>query len=346
MKIGDELFSQLFLRLRIARRRATRQVVVTAERKDTDGVASTEFPTAACLVVPVTDLYVVGRERQDGSWVPVTARDQRAASPVSERRLEERARVYHAQVCLAVKSRRGLSGLAGDDRARIAAVLRRSRARKKIDMIDEPRMNHALPDLQVEQERHSDAIDEIAGVVRRCAAHVKIGQTAGERRHTRQGLDGPKSIAECARHLTHVALRQRGLADFPARALHRDFERRLGGWGWCGCCRRGSGRARNRDWRSRRRCHTRRHRIVFVTMKRHARADAGRDRHVPALRGLEAPGQRPSARLLGERLRTLQHLRAENRAVLLDDELRAPPPRRPWRRPDTARRYCSARWVA
>jgi hypothetical protein len=56
-------------------------------------------------------------------------------------------------------------------------------------------------------------------------------------------------------------------------------------------------------------------------MKRHARADAGRDRRVVTLRGLEAPSQRRSARLLSERLRALEHVRTGNRAVLLDDEL-------------------------
>jgi hypothetical protein len=83
----------------------------------------------------------------------------------------------------------------------------------------------------VKEQRHTDAVHVVAGVVRWGAAHVKVRHAAGKRRYAGQGFDGAERVAESTGHLAHVGLGERGLADLAALAEDGDF----GGWFCRGC---------------------------------------------------------------------------------------------------------------
>ena len=92
-----------------------------------------------------------------------------------------------------------------------------------------PGWNTPCADADVKEQRHAHAVDGVAVVVGRSAAHVEVRQPAGDGRDTRQHLDRAKGIAEGTRQLAHVAGRQRGLAGNVAPlAPHRRLEQRFG----------------------------------------------------------------------------------------------------------------------
>ena len=93
-------------------------------------------------------------------------------------------------------TRAGRHRFARNHRARDAAVLGGISAGKQIHAVDERRRDHRGPGAHVEQERHRDAVDAIADVAGRRAAHVEIGNAAQYRSHAGQHLDDAKRVRE------------------------------------------------------------------------------------------------------------------------------------------------------
>jgi hypothetical protein len=76
--------------------------------------------------------------------------------------------------------------------------------RVQVDSLDQAGMNHGGPYHDVIEQRDAHAVEEVADVAGRGAAHVEERQARRDRRHARQGLDRPERIAERARHLPHL----------------------------------------------------------------------------------------------------------------------------------------------
>jgi hypothetical protein len=197
--------------------------IVAAEREEPDGVLGTEPPRRARLVVPVLEDGIRSGERDERGGIRVSPGDEHRALPVGERSLDERAGVEEAHVAFAVDLVGGPPRLAGEDAAREPPVACRIAARVEVDALDEAGVDDARPGANVVEQRNADAVDVVAVVAGRRAAHEEERQPADERRDAGQGLHDAEGIAECARHLAHLLPAERGLPGFPA-ALPVDLD--------------------------------------------------------------------------------------------------------------------------
>ena len=118
-------------------------------------------------------------------------------------------------------------GLGGHDRARESAVACRIRASVEIDPLHESRVDDAGSDEPVVEQRHANAVDEIADVAWRCATHEKVRKAADNRHDSRGGFDGAERVAERARQLSHLFAGEAGRVGGATLTAHDDFERRL-----------------------------------------------------------------------------------------------------------------------
>src|SRR6185312_10637737 len=87
-------------------------------------------------------------------------------------------------------------------------------------VIDEPGMHDARTEREVIEERHADAVEVVAGVSGRGAAHEEEREPARDGHDARQRLDGAKGIAEGSGHLANLASAHRRLTGFGACAAH------------------------------------------------------------------------------------------------------------------------------
>ena len=181
----------------------------------------------AGLIVPELEARAGLHQRQDGAGVAVTTgQGQRAASPTAsavelgaglvieggvaplatatggvaatiERDLDEAAGIGETDLELAVHTiAAGSLGAALDHAADVTTEPHRRATRVEVDLIDEVRVDDRGPDRHVEQDRHAHAVEEVAGVARRRAAHDHVGEKASQLRGARQALDHAKRIAE------------------------------------------------------------------------------------------------------------------------------------------------------
>jgi len=158
------------------------------------------------------------------------------------------------------------------------------------------------PRAHVEEIRHAHAVEEVADVAGRRAAHVEERQAGDDRRHAGQGLDRAERIAERARQLANLGAPQRRRARRRAKAAHRDLvgrrraRRRAGPprrrWGWLGLGLR--------DDRG---------------MEEDLHLDARRDRLAVTRGGVERPALRRAHGRASERLVSRGHLHVVDGAV-------------------------------
>ena len=182
-------------------------------------------------------------------------------------------------------------------------------ARVEVDAIDQRRMDDARAEREVVEQRHADAVDEVAGVPGRSAAHEEERQAADDRRDAGHHVDRAEGVAECARQVAYVLFRHARAADFLAHAAHVDVLD-AGNRRWLAHRRAYALDVRD-DWRRRRRL------LVERDLDAHARADGAS----VARRRLE-PERRRSGLHDGEkRLGARQDAPRHHDAVRADDHL-------------------------
>jgi hypothetical protein len=109
---------------------------------------------------------------------------------------------------LAVRLSRRLSGASDHDAARQATVLHRVRTRKQLDAVDQPGVDDRWTAERVKQRGQPCAVEEVAKVTRRRAAHEKIRHAGQRRRHSRQRFDCSQRILQRAGELAHLGARE------------------------------------------------------------------------------------------------------------------------------------------
>ena len=127
----------------------------------------------------------------------------RSAKPVSTRAPTSKTR----RLASPWKSRARRGRLARNDAAREAPVARRVSARIEVDVIDHARVNDRRAEGHVVEVRNANAVDEVADVPGRRAAHVKEGEPGDHRCDAGHGFDGAEGIAEGAGQLAHLGAR-------------------------------------------------------------------------------------------------------------------------------------------
>jgi len=262
-----------------------------AKCKDADPIVGRDVVERASLVVPVSEVERRNDLRYHRCGVGVPPGEHDVAAPARKRRFDHAAGIDEPEAGFASETVLRCDGVGCDDGSGEPAEARGVATRIEFHLVDESRVNHRRAGRGVEQKGHTDAVEVVADISGRRAAHVEVGKARRDRRDTRHGLDGAKRIAECARKLPYFGSTERY---DPVGTFAPDGD--VDGRGQIGLDGRG-------------------------LAERDEEADAGRHWLPAAGRGIEPPREGGGACGVCKWIHSLDHRHLEHLARWADDQL-------------------------